>query len=175
LQSEEPSLEPTTIYGESKLVAERLLRQAPCEAKIARCFAFLGPHLPLDTHFAAGNFLCDALASRDIHIASDGRAVRSYFYPTDLAIWLWTMLFRAPPLRPYNVGSDHAVSILELAEAIRAEVSPAIEINIDRPAGNEPAVRYVPAISRARTELGLRQTVYLEEAIRRTAAWHRLK
>jgi nucleoside-diphosphate-sugar epimerase len=175
LQPEDARLEPTTIYGQSKLAAEHLLTQAPCEAKIARCFAFLGPHLPLDTHFAAGNFLADALHSRPIHIVSDGRALRSYLYPTDLAIWLWTILFRAPSLRPYNVGSQDPVSIRELAETIRAEVNPTIEIHIAQPPRADPAHRYVPSTTRAQTELALTQTVSLAEAIRRTAAWHRLK
>jgi nucleoside-diphosphate-sugar epimerase len=175
LQPEESRLEPATIYGQSKLAAERLLTQSPCEAKIARCFAFLGPHLPLSTHFAAGNFLADALASRPINIASDGRAIRSYLYPTDLVIWLWTLLFRAPSQRPYNVGSDQPMSIRELAETIRTEVNPTIEVNVAQPPQNEPPHRYVPSTIRAQTELALTQTVSLQEAIRRTAAWHQLK
>jgi nucleoside-diphosphate-sugar epimerase len=175
LQSEDSRLEPTTIYGQSKLAAEHLLAKSPCETKIARCFAFLGPHLPLSTHFAAGNFLADAITSRPIHIASDGRALRSYLYPTDLAIWLWTLLFRGPSQRPCNVGSNQPVTIRELAETIRAEVNPSIEINIAQPPQTGPPHRYVPSTIRAETELALTQTVSLQEAIRRTAAWHQLK
>jgi dTDP-glucose 4,6-dehydratase len=175
LQSEEARLHPTTIYGQSKLVAEQLIANTRCEVKIARCYAFLGPHLPLDTHFAAGNFLADALASRPIHIASDGRALRSYLYPTDLVIWLWTLLFRASPLQAYNVGSDRPISIAGLAETIRSEVNPSIPIHIAEPAGNSPPHRYVPSTARAKVELGLTQTISLEEAIRRTAAWLRVE
>jgi dTDP-glucose 4,6-dehydratase len=32
--------------------------------------------------------------------------------------------------------------------------------------------RYVPSVERAEMVLGLRETVGLEESIRRTAAWH---
>ena len=167
-----------SIYGEGKRVAEMLCGLAANERlqiKIARCFAFLGPHLPLDTHFAAGNFLGDALAGRPISIASDGRSVRSYLYASDLMIWLWTMLFFAPSLRPFNVGSQQALSVRDLAEAIRTQVAPSIAIRIGAAAGDYPPARYVPAVERARQELGLRQAVPLEEAIGRTAAWHRLK
>ena len=170
---------PQSVYGEGKRASElmcALAAQPSMEVKIARCYAFLGPHLPLDTHFAAGNFLADALAARPIAIASDGTALRSYLYASDLTAWLWTMLFRAPSLRAYNVGSEEAVSIRQLAEVAAATVHPSTPIHVAKAAtvGALPA-RYIPATARAQRELGLRETVSLEEAFRRTAAWHGLK
>jgi dTDP-glucose 4,6-dehydratase len=146
------------------------------EIKIARCYAIVGPHLPLDTHFAAGNFLGDALAGRTIRIASDGSSVRSYLYASDLAIWLWTILFRAPSMRAYNVGSEDAVTIRELAAITMRAVNPAITVEVAQPI--DPARvphRYVPSTARARDELGLLQTVSLGDGLRRTAAWHQLE
>lgn len=173
-------LDFASTYGEGKRLSELLCalhaRTATCEYKIARCFAFVGPHLPLDAHFAAGNFLLDALEGRDIRIASDGTAVRSYLYATDLAIALWTMLFAAPPLRAYNIGSEESVTIRELAEAVAAMVNPRIEVEIaKKPDENTIPHRYVPSTQRAQNELGLRQSVSLREALRRTADWHRIK
>ena len=150
---------PASVYGEGKRAAElmcSLAAGADLEIKIARCFAFIGPHLPLHAHFAAGNFLADALAGRNIKIASDGSSIRSYLYASDLAIWLWTMLFRAPSLRAYNVGSEDAVSIAELAETTARIVNPAIAIEIAQsPDPTRLPHRYVPSTARARTELGL--------------------
>jgi dTDP-glucose 4,6-dehydratase len=149
---------------------------AELEIKIARCFAFLGPHLPLDAHFAAGNFLADGLAGRDIHIASDGGSVRSYLYAADLAIWLWTILFRGTSLRAYNVGAEEEIDIRTLAEAVAKVVNPAVSVHVAGTRNLSQAIhRYVPSTTRAQRELGLRETVPLEEALRRTAAWHRLK
>jgi dTDP-glucose 4,6-dehydratase len=176
-------LDAGNVYAEGKRASELMcaLYQKTAralglefEAKIARCWAFVGPHLPLDTHFAIGNFIGDILAGRAIAIGGDGTPRRSYLYGSDLAIWLWTMLFRAPAMVAINVGSAHDVSILELAEAVASALGPATKITVAKQAvaGAAPA-RYVPAVARAEELLGLRETVGLEDAIRRTAAWYR--
>ena len=169
---------PGSVYGEGKRASELMcsLAAGPSfEIKVARCYAFLGPHLPLDAHFAAGNFLRDALAGNPIHIASDGSSVRSYLYASDLTIALWTMLFRAPSMRAYNIGSEHAVSIRELAETAAATVHPQTDVTVaGTPDPARTPHRYIPSTERARRELNLHQTVSLEEAFKRTAAWHRL-
>ncbi|MFC6644722.1 NAD-dependent epimerase/dehydratase family protein [Granulicella cerasi] len=63
-------------YDEAKVLAEELClaasRNAGFDVVIARCFAFVGPYLPLDQHFALGNFIDDALQHRPIHIRGDG-------------------------------------------------------------------------------------------------------
>jgi dTDP-glucose 4,6-dehydratase len=175
--------ESGNVYAEGKRASELMcaLHQTAAvakgmefEAKIARCWAFCGPHLPLDAHFAIGNFIGDVLAGRPISIAGDGTPRRSYLYAADLAVWLWTILFRAPALLAINVGSQRGVSILELAEIVAAALAPATEIHVAQQAvpGAVP-MRYVPSVERAEMLLGLRETVGLEEAIRRTAAWHR--
>ena len=164
-------------YDEAKRMAEHLCvaysRDTPLECSVARCFAFVGPHLPLDAHFAIGNFIRDAIAGRPIHIRGDGTPLRSYLYTSDLAAWLWTMLVRAPANRAYNVGSDAAVSIGELARTVAAALRPGLEIRVDgkASAGAAPST-YVPDVCRAREELGLEVTVDLPTAIRRTAAWN---
>jgi nucleoside-diphosphate-sugar epimerase len=167
-----------SAYGEGKRLAELLCalygERHEIECKIARCWAFCGPHLPLDRHFAIGNFIGDALAGRAIRIAGDGTPRRSYLYAADLAIWLWTMLFRAPPLTPVNIGSDRDVSILELARMVAGVVNPNVEVEIAKsPVPGLLPSRYVPSIARAKELLGLSPLIGLEDAIRRTAAWNR--
>ncbi|MEF8729248.1 MAG: NAD(P)-dependent oxidoreductase [Accumulibacter sp.] len=164
---------PSSVYGEGKRAAELLCALAAANGlpvTIARCFAFIGPGLPLDAHFAAGNFLRDAAAGRAIVINGDGRPQRSYLYAADLAIWLWTLLLKGQTGRAYNIGSEEAISIGELARQIAAyAAAPGVAV-LGKPGGGA-AERYVPDTARARSELGLEQYIDLPEAIRRTLAW----
>jgi nucleoside-diphosphate-sugar epimerase len=170
-------LDPTSVYGEGKRIAETMCAltatNSNIEIKIARCFAFVGPHLPLDAHFAIGNFIGDILAKRPIKIGGDGTPRRSYLYAADLAIWLWTMLFKAPTLVPINVGSANDLSILELAKAVAQTLNPSTDIQVAKqPIPGAAPARYVPSVHRAKDMLGLIESINLQEAIRRTAAWY---
>jgi len=171
------TLDPASAYGEGKRAAELLCtllsQKHGFEAKIARCFAFVGPHLPLDQHFAAGNFLRDALAGRPIQVGGDGTALRSYLHAADLAVWLWTLLFAGKAGQAYNVGSEEAVSIGELAHAAATLREPPLPVEIAQAAtpGVMP-MRYVPAAARASAEFGLETRLGLAEALHRTYRWH---
>jgi dTDP-glucose 4,6-dehydratase len=167
---------PNSAYSEGKRAAELLCtlyaRQYGIEAKIARCFAFVGPYLPIDSHFAIGNFIRDAIAKKPIYISGDGTPYRSYLYAADLTLWLWTILLRGQTARPYNVGTSQAISIAELAENVNKTLGGnGIDIMQQPQAGAIPK-RYIPSTQRAEIELGLTQTVTLEEAIMKTARWY---
>jgi len=169
---------PTSAYGESKRLCEALVAAASVaglrEGKVARCFAFIGAHLPLDANYAIGNFLGDALARRPIRISGDGTPRRSYLYAADLTAWLWKLLFMGKCSQAYNVGSETDHSILEIAEYVVSEVTPGLAIEVARPPQPEALPhRYIPDTKKACEDLGLAEWINLREAIRRTAAWHR--
>ena len=179
-------LQLSSSYDEAKRMAEHLCiahaHGTPLEPVIARCFSFVGPHLPLDAHFAIGNFLGAAMRGERLRIRGDGTPRRSWLYMSDLAAWLWTLLVEGQPNRAYNVGSDAGYTIAEAAELTahtlhqRSGESHGLTLPIQIHGTPDPAAplnSYVPAIDRARNELGLTVTVSLPEALRRTAAWHR--
>lgn len=165
-----------TAYGQAKRTSEWMCamysRQFGFDASIARLFAFMGPHLPLDAGFAFGNFVRDAMAGGPVRVKGDGRPRRSYLYSADLAIWLWSILVRGESMRPYNVGSPHAVSIASLARAIVAGTGSGAAIEVQSEPG-VPGHDYVPDVRRAEGELGLRSWVTLEDGVRRTCEWYR--
>jgi dTDP-glucose 4,6-dehydratase len=169
------SLDPASAYGEGKRAAELLCALAASpqlEVKLARCFAFVGPYMQLDAHFAIGNFIADRLINRPIRVRGDGSAVRSYLYASDLMVWLWTVLFNGQSLRAYNVGSEEALNIATLAQEVADALPPEVAIDIAGAAIPGATLhRYVPNTARARAELGLTAEVPLPEAIRRTYAW----
>lgn len=170
--------DPNSAYGEGKRVAELLCaiyaKQHSIETKIARCFAFVGPHLPLNAHFAIGNFIRDALADSPIRIEGDGSPFRSYLYAADLAIWLWTILFRGPTGCVYNVGSSESISILDVAQAVLVACRGRSRVVVTKsPEPDAKPARYVPDTTRAQRELALYQTIDLMTAISKTAQWLR--
>jgi len=167
-------------YGEGKRVAEMMagiyFHNHGVASKIARCFAFVGPYFPVDGTFAAGNFIKDAIAGRDINISGDGTPERSYLYAADLAIWLWTILLAGKNCYPYNVGSDEPLSLVSLAGMIAAKaVRKDTSVHVTKQPGSGPYQQYIPDIKRAREELNLNVYIGPEEAISRTMNFYTRK
>lgn len=168
-------LEVDNAYSVAKRVAEHLCvlygNKFGLETVVARCFAFVGPDLPLDAHFAIGNFIRDALVRPQIDVNGNGTPVRSYLYQDDLADWLLALLERGKPHQAYNVGSDEAIRIGDLANLVRDLLAPDKPVLVSRTAGADTAIRnrYVPDVEKARTDIGLRVVTPLSEAIRMTA------
>ena len=164
-------------YGEGKRVAEMLCNfyynKYEVNSKIARCFAFIGPYQPLDSHYAVGNFIRDIINGDNIKINGDGTPYRSYLYAADLTIWLWNILVFGKPCRPYNVGSDKDLTIEELAHLVAAKSEKEIKIEVVLPKNDSPALRYVPCIKRAESELGLKVYIDLQTAITKTIQFNK--
>ncbi len=172
-----------SAYAQGKRASEWLALahaqavQPHLKVVIARGWAFVGPLLPLDAHFAMGNFLRDALRG-DLRIAGDGTPLRSYLYASEMAEWLWAMLLRGQPNRAYNLGSEDGRPLREIAEIVARAASEhdglARQVLVARePELSRTPSRYVPSAQRARDELGLKQSVGLEDGVRRTLAWLR--
>lgn len=165
-------MDPDSAYGNGKRLVEQMCSLTPeVDTVVARCFSFIGPHLPLNARFAAGNFIRDALAGGPIVVKSDGRALRSYLHAADLTIWLLTILVRGKSRRAYNVGSDAAISVLELARSTSQESGRPIEVQV--PAVLAPGALdiYIPDVARARRELMLDVWIDLPDALQRTLSW----
>jgi dTDP-glucose 4,6-dehydratase len=168
-----------SAYSKGKRLAEEMGNKASTESDLhfvtARLFAFLAPYLPMDTHFAAGNFLSQATSNSKITIRSGGGSQRTYQYGSDMVSWLWTLLVRGQVGDAYNVGSDQEVSILGLAQTIQNQVSPRVDLEVLGVDTPENVSRYVPSIEKMKHQFGLTNHVALESAIRKTESWLRYR
>lgn len=170
-------LDSNTAYGQGKRVSEWLAAcQASADLKvsIARCFALLGPYLPLDAQFAAGNFIRDGLDNKTIAINGDGTSCRSYLYAADMVVWLLRILLSDQTLACYNLGSAESLSIKQLAETISQIIYGENRVTLARQAtAGAPIQRYIPDTSKALCDLGLAQYTSLTDAISKTIAWEK--
>ena len=174
-------LHPSAAYGNGKRAAEWLAcayagqaSQSGLESSIARIFALVGPGLPLNGSFAAGNFVRDALAGRAIRVKGDGRPLRSYLYMADLCVWLLRILGSGAAGQAYNVGSENPLSIAALAQQVADAAGTHVPIHVQTPSASDaPAPRYVPDTLKARKELGLAEYTQRDNALFKTIQWSR--
>ena len=164
-----PSSDP---YAAAKRAAEALALTwsgGPRAAVIARVFSVYGPYQRLDTHFAIGTFIADAVAGRPVTVRGDGSPVRTYLYGADVAVALVACLVRGAPGAAYNVGGSEAVRLGELARLVASLASPPVDVQV---LGQPSAVdRYVPDVRRITTDTGFVPAVQLAHGVRRTIAW----
>lgn len=151
----------TTLGGESHGQAKRAMEtlgaiaaQEGIPVCSARLFSFIGPGIPLNGHFAIGNFIRDALNNRTIVINGNGRPLRSYLYSAELPLWIWTILRKGTPGAAYNVGSDQLHSIKSWAEMIRQHTNPELSIEIRGMTDDSPRHCYAPDLQKSNA-LGL--------------------
>jgi nucleoside-diphosphate-sugar epimerase len=174
------AIDPRNAYAAGKREAEAMALAASLAGgpslRLGRLFAFVGPYLPLDTHFAIGNFIRDGISGGPIKVRGDGTAVRSYMYAADMVVALLAILIRGEANRPYNVGSPEAISMRDLAQQVERGLAPGCGVEI---AGLAPGQlptgagnRYVPDVNALQTLLGDDPCpTPLDAAIGRTGAW----
>ena len=168
-------LNQSNVYSVAKRLAEHLCtlysERYGLEFVVARCFAFVGPDLPLDAHFAIGNFIRDALNGDHLIINGDGKPMRSYLYQDDLADWLLALIERGTSGNAYNIGSDQAISILDLAKLVKSTLSSRGAIEIKGSINADEGIRntYIPRINKIKEELNMKISIPLVKAIELTA------
>ena len=175
--SHQPEVDAITLseklddYSSAKIMSERVFTESGSTATLKsispRLFAFFGPGLPLNQHFAIGNFIRDGLDGLPIRILGNPETKRSYMFPTDLIRWLLTALLD-PKEGNFNIGSEATISILELATLVSSLTSTrGVEI-LNRLA---PASNYVPSTSKFRQSYKVNETVALSEGLEWWIDW----
>jgi len=166
---------PRGVYDEAKRFAEALTfayhRTHGIPIHVVRIFNTYGPRMRTDDGRAVPTFIGQALAGQPLTVHGDGAQTRSLCYVDDLIAGMLAVLRRGVT-GPINLGSDHEVTVLAVAEAVMdaAGHHPGI-VRAERPE-DDPEVR-CPDTSLARRELGWEATTSLAEGLARTVAWYR--
>jgi dTDP-glucose 4,6-dehydratase len=158
-------------YGKSKLLAEKLINQAEFEGYLSGCnarlFAFAGPGIPLNEHFAVGNFISNAINNVDINVKGNRYTKRSYLYPTDLTRWILTSLY-LDPVKLVHISNNQEITMEELAGKVQhlSQVSK-ISFNGD---WDMPST-YIGENKKSKQLLSERVTLEINEMLHRWKKW----
>ena len=173
------STENATGLAIGKKISETLFaisgKKGDIDVSVARCFSFVGPGLPSDIHYAIGNFVNNIINQNNIKIIGDGKPIRSYMYLGDMVYWLLKILFEGKNYRDYNVGSEHGISMKDLALLIIDLLKSSNRVEMlglkSKEIGNPPNYFYVPSIKRIKQELKLFQITSLNDAVKNYASY----
>lgn len=156
-------------YARAKLESEALfqnLGHLGLKVSIARCFAFVGEFLPLNSDFVIGNIIQNILNKKKITIKANYHIYRSYMFSDDLAKWLLKILSNSNLRCPiYNVGSDNKILISKIINILAKKYN----LNLDIPKISSKSVDiYIPNIKKAKKQLNLKNRYTSLDAILKT-------
>ena len=164
-------LDRLSEYGKAKYETENMFRSKSdsewFQVANPRLFTFFGPGIPLDKHFAVGNFLRNAMNKEPIVVNGNPNTIRSYMYPTDLIVWIIKLLLN-PSSSTLNFGSDIPITMADLATKINDVTG---NKGIQFRGNSEPTSIYFPSTIKARQHLSVKQSIVFEEGIERWVNW----
>ncbi len=138
---------------------------------IARLFNTVGPRQSAKYGMVLPRFVQQALAGAPITVYGDGSHRRCFCAVSD-AVWVLQRLLSTPAAlgRVFNVGSEEEVSVIELANRVKARLGSSSEIRFVpfRDAFGdlfEETVDRKPDLSRIRETLGFEPRVRLDQII----------
>jgi dTDP-glucose 4,6-dehydratase len=175
-----PTPEASFIYPNAKRFAEVVCSAARAQSRIpvlvARPFSFIGPYQSLDNPWAQTTFLSDALHGHPIRVLGDGQVIRSYLYGSDAAYWFLRILTAGQSGDVVNVGSSVGITLQDLAKLVAQNFEPSPEIMFNTaPRTLGRSTQLLADTTHAQNEYGLYVFTSLDEAVKLTAQWHRIK
>jgi len=158
------------VYDEGKRFAEAATmayhRHYGVSVAIVRIFNTYGPRMRPDDGRAIPTFISQALRGEPITLHGTGRQTRSICYVDDLVRGM-LLLLDSDETGPINCGTEHEMTMQELAERILALTGSRSQITYLPRTPDDPEMRR-PDLTLARTRLGYEPRVGPEEGLRRT-------
>ncbi len=167
---------PRWSYGVSKAIDEFLalasVREHQMPVVVGRFFNVVGPRQTGAYGMVLPRFVDAAMANRPLIVHDDGQQQRCFAHVHDVARAVVKLMETPSALgKIYNIGSDQALTILALAERVRAIVNPDALIQHQSYSDAydqdfEDIRRRVPDLSRIQAEIQYRPTKDIEAIIR---------
>ena len=159
-----------SCYDEGKRMAESLCfdyaRTHGVEIRVARIFNTYGPRMSPNDGRVVTNLISQALAGLPLTIYGDGSQTRSFCYVDDLVRGL-ILLMNSDSQGPVNLGNPSELTVLELADIIRSQLSPHASIT-HLPLPADDPHRRKPSIQRAKELLGWTPKIELKDGLKST-------
>ncbi|MEM1991392.1 MAG: UDP-glucuronic acid decarboxylase family protein [Thermoproteota archaeon] len=170
-----------SCYDEGKRFSEALImayiRQYGLDARIVRIFNSFGPRMRADGVYGrvVSRFIDQALSGRPITVYGTGRQTRSFCYVSDTITGIMlTLLSDRAKGEVINIGNPRETTILQLAKLVKRMTNSNSKIVFKKLPQDDPR-RRVPNIRKARRLLGWRPLIKLEDGLKRTIEWFKLR
>jgi len=178
-----PTSRPRWAYGCSKAIDEFLAlayhRKHALDVVVGRFFNVVGPRQVGHYGMVIPRFVEQALDGGPVVVYDDGGQVRCFAHVQEVVECV-VRLMETPAAvgRVFNIGSDEAVSVRQLAEAIISRVDPRVKIDYlpySRAYGEdfEDVRRRVPDVSRLFETIGLKPRTTLGAILDDIIRWKR--
>ncbi|MEC5163182.1 MULTISPECIES: GDP-mannose 4,6-dehydratase [unclassified Janthinobacterium] len=166
-------------YACAKAIDEFLalayFRERQLAVVVARHFNTVGPRQSARYGMVLPRFIEQALSGQPLTVHGDGSQQRCFCYVGDV-VWTIKRLVLEPSNygKVFNVGSAEEVSILQLAQRVKAKIGSASEISfvpyhLAYDNNFEDMPRRIPDLQRLHAALGFRRLMRLDEIIERMA------
>ena len=162
-----------SCYDEGKRIAETLCsdykRIHNLDIRIMRIFNTYGPMMRSDDGRVISNFIVQALKGDPLTIYGNGNQSRSFCYVDDLIKGM-IKLMDSNYKDPINIGNPKQYTILEIANIIRNEIDPNLDLIYKSLPQDDPLQRQ-PDIRKAFSELKWQPETSFDEGLKLTINW----
>ncbi|MER5457419.1 NAD-dependent epimerase/dehydratase family protein [Micromonospora sp. NPDC002389] len=164
-----------SVYDEAKRFSEAATmayrRSRGVDTAIVRIFNTYGPRMRPDDGRAIPTFISQALRGESITVHGTGNQTRSICYVADLVRGI-LLLLDSTESGPVNCGTEHEMSMRQLAETIVSLCESKSEVTYVTRSADDPEMRR-PDLTLAREVLGYEPSVAPEVGLRRTIDYFR--